>query len=226
MSTTPSSWSRYRATDEVAREPALRVDLAVAFPADILSRCYPNGKLGGLTIDGPVPSALGQLVDLCVKVERPAREFNLKGQLAWARHKGSRNLKECFGIDFLPHDDASQRLLAFARRDLDPDAMRGTVRLMTDLRVRISHLGQTRREFLADLSEGGAFVRSGMPAEVGELLELHLRPPGALTSMMLTARVAWVRSIGNEPGMGLEFLDGDTRVRERLSKVLARLDRS
>jgi uncharacterized protein (TIGR02266 family) len=204
----------------------LRVDLVVAFPVDILSRYYPNGKLGGLTIDGPVPSALGQIVELCVKVERPAREFNVKGQLAWARHRGSRNLKECYGIDFLPLDDASQRLLAFARRDLDPEATRGTVRMSTDLKVRITHLGQTRREFLADLSEGGAFVRSGMPAEIGEMLELHLRPPGALTSMVLNARVAWVRSTGNEPGMGLEFLDSDAKILERLGKVLARLDRS
>lgn len=226
MSTTPSSWSPYPATDVVALEPTLRVDLAVAFPVDILNRFYPNGKQGGLTLDGAVPSALGQLVDLCVKVERPAREFNLKGQLAWARHKGSRNLKECYGIDFLPHDEASQRLLAFARQDLDPDATRGTVRLSTDLKVRITHLGQTRREFLADLSQGGAFVRSGMPAEVGELLELHLRPPGALTSIVLNARVKWVRVTGTEPGMGLEFLDSDAKVLERLGKVLARLDRS
>ena len=204
----------------------MRVELNVAFPADIVTRFYPNGKLGGLTIDGPSPSALGQIVDLSVRIERPLREFTVRGQLAWARHKGSRHLKECFGIDFLGLDDSSHRLMAFARRDLDPESTRGTVRLLTDLKVRITHLGQTRREFLADLSEGGAFVRSGMPAEVGELLELHLRPPGSLTSMMLNARVAWVRATGNEPGMGLEFLDGDTKVAERLGKVLARLDRS
>lgn len=204
----------------------MRVELAVAFPADVLNRHYPNGRLGGLTIDGPSPSALGQIIDLTVKIERPAREFSVRGQLAWARHKGSRNLKECFGIDFLPGDEGSQRLLAFARRDLDPEATRGKVRLMTDLKVRITHLGQTRREFLADLSAGGAFVRSGVPAEVGELLELHLRPPGSLSSLQLSARVAWVRSTGTEPGMGLEFVDADPKVVERLGKVLARLDRS
>src|SRR4051812_49531367 len=98
MSTTPSSWKPFRAIDDVARDPLVRVVLEVAFPADILHRFFPNGKLGGLTIDGPAPSALGQLVELVVRVERPSREFNLRGQLAWARHKGSRNLKECFGI--------------------------------------------------------------------------------------------------------------------------------
>lgn len=204
----------------------MKVTLAVAFPVDVLHRYYPNGKLGGLTIDGSSPSALGQLIDLTVKIERPAREFTVRGQLAWARHRGSRNLKECYGVDFLAGDEGSQRLLAFARRDLDAEATRHSARILTDLKVRITHHGQTRREFLADLSAGGAFVRSGVPAEVGELLELHLRPPGSLSSMKLDARVAWVRATGTEPGMGLEFVDADPKVVERLGKVLARLDRS
>ncbi len=223
MSTTPSSSNQYRPSDASARGPLVRVELAVAFPVDILNRYYPNGKLGGLTVDGAVPAALGQLVQLYVKIERPAREFDLQGQLSWARHKGSRQLKECFGIDFLPHDEGSQRLLAFARQDLGPEATRVAVRLATDLKVRITHLGQTRREFLADLSPGGAFVRSGMPAAVGQMLELHLRPPGALTSMLIHARVAWVRSTGTEPGMGLEFLGSDPKLGEKLAKILSRL---
>ena len=51
----------------------MRVTLAVAFPADVLNRYYPNGRLGGLTLDGSSPSALGQIIDLTVKIERPAR---------------------------------------------------------------------------------------------------------------------------------------------------------
>ena len=203
----------------------MQAELVVASPSDLLGRYYPNGKLGGLTVDGPAPGAVGDWVELSVKVEHPLREFKLEGQLAWARHRGSRQLKECFGVDFLPHDDSSQRLLAFARKDLDAEAMRGSVRLATALKVRLTHLGQTRREFLADLSEGGAFVRSIAPAEVGQLLELHLRPPGALTSMVLSARVAWVRSTGNAPGMGLVFVEPDPKALLRLGKVLARLAR-
>ncbi len=204
----------------------MRVVLQVAFPGDLLGRYFPNGKLGGLTIDGPVPSALGQLVDLVVRVERPPREFNIQGQLSWARHKGSRNLKECYGIDFLAHDESSQRLLAFARQDLDPAAMRDVPRLVTDLPVRLTHNGLMRREFLADLSAGGAFVRSGNPLEVGEQAQLHLRPPGSLTSMVLNSRVTWVRATGSSPGMGLMFLDEDPKLRERLDKLLTRLARS
>jgi uncharacterized protein (TIGR02266 family) len=223
MSTTPSSWNLFRAIDDVARDPFLRVVLEVAFPSDILHRYFPNGKLGGLTIDGPAPSALGQLVDLTIKVARPAREFNLRGQVSWARHKGSRNLKECYGIDFLAVDESSQRLLAFARQDLDSAATRGGARVVTDLPVRISYHGLARREFLADLSPGGAFVRSGNPLAPGEAVELNFRPPGSLSTITLQARVAWVRPIGAEAGMGLEFVDTDPKLTERLDKLLAKL---
>src|SRR4051812_28898521 len=116
MSTTPSSSNPYRATEQVAREPSLRVVLEVAFPADLVSRYYPNGKLGGLTVEGLAPSALGQMLELVVRIDRPPREFVAPGQLAWARHRGSRGLKESFGVDFLPGDEASQRLLLFARQ--------------------------------------------------------------------------------------------------------------
>lgn len=204
----------------------MQVLLEVAFPTDVLNRYFPNGKLGGLTVDGPVPSALGQVVELIVRVARPEREFRVQGQLSWARHKGSRNLKECFGIDFLAGDDASQRLLGFARQDLDPAATRRGPRLVVELPVRIIHDGRTRREFLVDLSSGGAFVRSGAPLSVGEAAELQLRPPGSLTSMALNARVTWVRSTGSAAGMGLMFVDDDPKVRERLDKLLAKLSRS
>jgi uncharacterized protein (TIGR02266 family) len=182
--------------------------------------------LGGLTIDGPIPSALGEIVDLIVRVARPDREFKVQGQLSWARHKGSRNLKECFGIDFLAGDDSSQRLLAFARQDLDPAATRRDPRLVIELPVRIIHDGRARREFLVDLSSGGAFVRSGSPLAIGQQAELQLRPPGSLTSMTLSARVTWVRWTGSAAGMGLMFLEDDAKVRERLDKLLAKLSRS
>ena len=125
-------------------------EIEVAFPSDVLGRFYPNGKLGGLTMDGKLPGAMGQHVLLIVKVERPRREFELKGQLAWARHKGGAgNLREAYGVDFLADPD---RLLQFARSQLDSSAVRHVARVATDLPVRITHGGHTRREFLVDVS--------------------------------------------------------------------------
>ena len=197
------------------------VSLEVAFPSDVLGRTYPNGKLGGLTMDGKSPGALGQLVFLTVKVQRPEREFTLKGQLAWARHKvGAKNLKESYGIDFLGDQE---RLLQFARAELDPAALRTGPRVATDLPVRITHGGYTRKEFLVDLSDGGAFIRSPDPIPVGHEVELHVRPPKALLGFSLKGRVAWQRNTGTAPGFGVEFIADDATTRARIEKLLARL---
>jgi len=201
-------------------DPPVKLELTVGFPSDVLARYYPNGKLGGLTLDGKVPGALGQLVHLTVHVERPLRDFEVKGQLAWARHKGSLNLKACYGVDFIGDHD---RLLQFARAELDPSALRLGPRLATDLPVRITHGGYTRREFLVDLSDGGAFVRSPDPIPVGHEVELHLRPRGALMGFTLRGRVAWQRNTGQAPGFGVEFLDEGSGGRPKLEKLLLKL---
>ena len=146
----------------------------------------------------------------------------MRGQLAWARHRGSKNLKECFGIDFLGDDDGASRLLAFARQELGPEAMRGEIRLMADLQVKLTHQGKTRREFLADLSPGGAFIRSGEPLQPGEEVQLHARAPGSLFGVHLKGRVAWVRHTGIS-GFGIEFIDDDGKQHERLGRLLSRL---
>ena len=204
-------------------ELLVRLELTVGFPSDVLARYYPNGKLGGLTLDGPVPGSVGQLVTLTVHVERPLRDFEVRGQLAWARHRASVNLKACFGVDFVGDHE---RLLQFARAELDPSALRLGPRLATDLRVRITHGGVTRREFLVDLSDGGAFVRSPDPIAVGQEIELHVKPPRAFLGFTLKCRVAWQRNTGSAPGFGVEFLDESLNTRPKLEKLLLKLAES
>lgn len=220
MSTTRSS------STPSTRPPESRLisaTLEVAFAADLLARLYPNGKLGGLTLDGVPPGAMGDVVTLTVKVQRPQRDFTVRCQLAWARHRGNRNLKECYGADFIGDHE---RLLAFAKHELDPSALRNSPRLMTDLPVRITHQGQTRREFLVDLSEGGAFVRSAEPPDVGHEVELHLKPPRALLGgFSLKGRVAWQRLTGQATGFGVMFVELDG-VRSKLERLLEQLSQN
>lgn len=219
MWTTRSSSARSTRPDPQVIEDTLEL----AYPSNLLERIYPNGKLGGLTLDGKVPGAVGQLVMLKVKFERPSRVFHLKGQLAWARHKASPGFKSCYGIDFIGEHE---RLLSFARAELDVSALRFGPRLATDLPVRIRHAGQIRKELLVDLSHGGAFVRSGDPLPIGQDVELHVRPPKALLGFKLRGRVAWQRSTGTAPGFGVEFTEDDRSVRMRLEKLLLRLGQS
>lgn len=201
-----------------------RAVLEVAVPADVQHRVYPNGKLGGLTVDGPLPGALGEVVEIEVRVAQPRRSFVVKGQLAWARHRGSKALKECFGADFVGGEDQGPaRLLAFARHEVDPELLRAEPRMATNLPVKLVHHGETRKEFLADISSGGAFVRSGTPLDPGSKVELHLRHGLALTALKLHGHVAWVRRTGSAPGMGIQFDVSDYGAHERLLKLLAKL---
>ena len=206
----------------------MRVVLEVDSPSDVLNRVFPNGKQGGITVDGPSPGALGEQVEIELRVKSPRRAFVFKGQVAWMRHKSQRALKECFGVDFTDADQAAtDRLLAFARNEVDEESMRTEVRVVTDLPVSLLHRGEARKEFLADLSPGGAFVRSADPLLPGEAVVLQLRPPLslALLPIKLRGRVAWVRRTGAAPGMGIEFMVEDMGAQGRLLKLLGKLHR-
>ncbi len=71
----------------------------------------------------------------------------------------------------------------------------------------------------SDLSQGGAFVRSSLLFEVGELLRLEISVPGG-PPVRVKARVARVVRGGSggesQSGMGVEFLDLDPADLDRI----------
>jgi uncharacterized protein (TIGR02266 family) len=198
--------------------------VTVATPGDLLPRVYPNGKLGGLSVDGHWPGVLGDSVALSVRVRRPPREFVFSAQVAWARRKGSKQLIECFGVDFQAGDDATlRRMLAFARNEVAAEATRLERRVEVELPIKLLHGKTSRKERLADLSHGGAFVRTWDPLDVDEVVELVVRPRASLFSVRFKGRVAWVRRVGDASGMGIEFFDLDGSLRRDVDKLLASL---
>lgn len=203
--------------------PRHTVQLIVPTPGDLLPRFYPNGKQGGLSVDGQPPGALGEFIRVAIRVRKPPREFSVMGQLAWARHKASKQLHECYGVDFQPDDDGTiARMLAFARNEIPAETMRHERRVQVEFPIKLLHAGQSRRERLADLSYGGAFVRTWDPLDVDEMVELVVRPPASLFSLHLKGRVAWVRRLGEVSGMGVEFFDLDGTLRHVVDRLLGR----
>lgn len=220
------SWGMGAVAPEGQMTAVLPVTLTVGQPHELVERYYPNGKLGGVAVDGSMPGALGQLVLLTVHVRKPAREFVLRGQLAWARHKAAKGQPASFGVDFLPEDDAVRvRLMAFARNEVGDESTRLDRRLQVELPVRLVHLGKARKEFLADLSTGGAFVRTWNPIPSGEYVELFVRPPLSFTSLHLPGYVVWTRAAGKDPGMGIEFVR-DLELTGKLQRLLGKLARN
>ena len=63
-----------------------------------------------------------------------------------------------------------------------------------------------------DISEGGVFVATYQPPEVGEIVELELQLPSAGRSFRVLGEVRWLREPrascdGCPPGCGLRFVD-------------------
>lgn len=199
------------------------VILAVESPEALAALYYPNGRLGGLTVPGKPPGALAEHVVLRIEVGKPSRQFVVKGQIAWVRHKAGPNQPTGYGVDFDPEDDATRvRLLAFARREVSSSATRIEARQQVELQVRLVHEGRQRKEWMADLSLGGAFVRTWNPLPIGAQVALFVRAGLSITSLEIPAHVAWVRLAGDHPGMGLEFSTDDalrTKVERFLNKV-------
>ena len=63
----------------------------------------------------------------------------------------------------------------------------------------------------SDLSEGGVFVSTHVPAQIGEQLSMELRLPGSPETYRVEGIVRWVRELrvacdGVPPGFGMQFI--------------------
>lgn len=194
--------------------------LEFAKPEQLVDRIYPNGRFGGIAVPGHCQSLLGDKIRVCVKFDRPVREFEVEGQLAWVRHKSSATLKASYGIDFLENPE---RLLRFVHGELDASVLRLFPRVVTNLVVQLVHDGKTRREFIADISKGGAFVRTIAPIPIGDSVQINMKLPGSLLGFSVDGRVVWHRNTGNSSGFGIEFDFHEATSKSQLEKLVARL---
>lgn len=107
---------------------------------------------------------------------------------------------------------------------MDADQRRSPRRALTvEFRGRDA-LGSGELSFEgADLSTGGAFLKSALLLEQDEALALEFRVPGVPRLMRAQAKVAWVRRFpdpGQPPGMGVAFLDMTEADRRVLARYL------
>jgi Tfp pilus assembly protein PilZ len=200
------------------------LQLTLPTPEALMALRYANGKLGGLTFEGAAPVALGTHVKVQVTCLLPARTFEVLGQVAWSRPRSSTTPAGSYGVDFVPEGEAARlRLFAFARGELTEKATRQFARAQVAVGVKVVHAGSTTTEQLVDLSVGGALIRTPTPPPLGALLELVIRPPRALLSMRLKARVVRVETSGDTSGVGVAF--SEPTAQAQVEKLLARLSR-
>ena len=85
-------------------------------------------------------------------------------------------------------------------------------RFSADLPVSFKIPGGSEEQARAgDVGPGGTFVRTTTPPPVGTTVALRLGPAGN-GELIVQGVVAWVQEDGDEPGMGVCFLDGPSPV--------------
>jgi len=77
-------------------------------------------------------------------------------------------------------------------------------------------------DYTENLSRGGTFVLTGRELDVDAQIKLVLSFPGLLAPISVEGVVRWTRA-GEQPGVGIEFLDGAGR--DRLASIVDRIER-
>ncbi|MBW2493979.1 MAG: TIGR02266 family protein [Deltaproteobacteria bacterium] len=99
-----------------------------------------------------------------------------------------------------------------------------------DIVVRVNYqtVDSLFSEFARNINDGGIFVETDTPQPVGTSVELEFKLPGADRPIEVIGNV--VRSIETDQatpdlvaGMGIEFENLDSDVREQINKIIQRL---
>jgi type IV pilus assembly protein PilZ len=114
-----------------------------------------------------------------------------------------------------PHDDT----------DDAGDDRRRTERTRLLVRVEYATVDEMFSEFTQDINEGGLFIETEKPQDVGSEVSLRFNLPGSSDALQTTGRVVWVRSAGGNspPGMGIEFDELTQEDRDRINEMIRSL---
>jgi type IV pilus assembly protein PilZ len=117
-------------------------------------------------------------------------------------------------------------ILPYAADD-DPGFVERRKSERVDVLVRVDYqtVDELFSDFARNINEGGLFVETERPAEVGTLVSLQFRIPGSEDPVMSRGRVVRV-SAGDDdasPGMGIEFEHLDDTARSRIDELVRKL---
>lgn len=81
-------------------------------------------------------------------------------------------------------------------------------------------------DYTENLSTGGTFIHTERPMEPGTYVELVLSFPGLVRPIPINGVVRWSRqSSGEDPGVGIEFVDMSSEVRRDIENVIRAIAR-
>ena len=101
-----------------------------------------------------------------------------------------------------------------------PSEKRRATRAEVTLLVEYDGADELLADWTDNLSSGGTFVATARALPVDTVVRLALSFPGLLAPVSIDGVVRWSRG-GDDPGVGIEFLDGEGR--DRLAEVIDRI---
>jgi uncharacterized protein (TIGR02266 family) len=118
--------------------------------------------------------------------------------------------------------------MAYAARQLEHDF---GLRAMASMLVRAKINAHTDNNFWmsieGDVSEGGVFVATHRPVELGMLIILHLRLGASTDVVEAIGSVRWLRPYsrdgGSAPGFGVQFLEVSPRALDRIRRFIGKV---
>jgi len=107
----------------------------------------------------------------------------------------------------------------------DPADRRRAERVDLVVRVDYKTVDELFSEFARNINEGGMFVETESPPDIGEPVALQFSIPGSDEPIQVMGRV--VRTTGDgapdTPGMGIEFEDLDAQSRDLINELVRNL---
>ena len=80
--------------------------------------------------------------------------------------------------------------------------------------------------YMPFLKEGGLFIRTVEPYDLGTEIELNVLLPDSLEPSMVKGTVCWITPIGAQngtpAGIGVSFIDDPDKMRHQIEQVIAR----
>jgi uncharacterized protein (TIGR02266 family) len=109
------------------------------------------------------------------------------------------------------------------------DERRGQPRVVTEIRIEYRTVGSFLTDYAGNLSQGGLFIQTDNPLPPDSMVRLVFSLPGTPFLFDVSGRVKWSRKdLEDEqqlPGMGVEFIQVDDKVRARIAGYVERLRR-
>ena len=178
----------------------------------IAMKLYLPGSVDGLEVEGVVREAA-----------RPEEEPSF-----WAEFSGIEPLQKAQIIEVLARRERASEAKPIGAVNVQPydDPRRAVPRLAARFAVRFATVQDFVLEYAANISAGGVFVQTETPLQLKTIVRVEMELPGG--GGMVPARGVVVHRVtpeeakqrGTLAGMGVQFMDGDDKFRERIDGAI------